>query len=410
MSQPYSLPHQSGEERVRVALEALVAEVNPATTDSKVFRRARYDRGLAWVHFPEGFGGLGVRPELNRRVERELRAKGAPAPDPAMFFLQLAGPAIVTHGTDEQKRRFLRPMFSGEERWCQLFSEPGAGSDLAALSCRAVEHGGEWIINGHKVWNTLAHLADWGILLARSNIDVAKHEGITYFLLNLHSPGVEIRPLRQLTGEAEFNEVYLTDVRVPDEHRLGERGAGWRVAMTTLMNERIAIASAGGGRGSSEVVKAGTANEAVRLWKELPAEERTSARQDVLMRLWCRGEVQRLTVMRASQAAAAGNPGPAGSVIKLATAGLNKAVFDFCVTLLGASGQVGFDYTFRRPDRRLELTGISQGVRHAFLRVRANSIEGGSDEIQRNIVGEKILGLPPEERRDKNVPWTNVPR
>ena len=275
------------------AIDELLAEHDPATTPDVEFRGARYDAGLAWVHFPMGFGGLGLRPELNRHVEKRLRDAGAQPADPTMFFMALAGPTIVTHATDEQKRRFLRPMFTGEERWCQLFSEPGAGSDFAGLATRAVRDGEEWIVNGQKVWNTIAHIADRGMLVTRSNPELPKHKGMTYFALDMHAPGVEVRPLRQITGEAEFNEVYLTDVRVPDADRIGAEGEGWRASLTTLMNERSAIGT--GGASGTKPRRGGAANDAVAVWEGLEQSARTPVRRDELMRLWVRGEVGRLT-------------------------------------------------------------------------------------------------------------------
>ena len=388
------------------ALDALIAEHDPTTTDPVAFRGARYDAGLAWVHFPKGFGGLGLRPELNRVVEQRLRAAGAAPPDPTSFFMALAGPTIVTHATDEQKRRFLRPMFTGEEIWCQLFSEPGAGSDFAGLACRAVRDGDEWIVNGQKVWNTLAHLGDRGMLVTRTDPDAPKHKGMTYFAVDMHAAGVEVRPLRQITGEAEFNEVYLTDVRIADADRIGAVGEGWRVALTTLMNERTAI---GGSAGTDAPRRGGPALDAVKIWKNLPSDERTAVRRDRLAQLWIRGEIQRLTNQRASEKMKTGNPGPEGSVAKLGHAELNKVLYEFCIDLLGMDGQVGYDYSYRRADE-LDLTGGARGPRHAFLRVRANSIEGGTSEIMRNILGEQVLGLPGEPRVDKDVPWSMVPR
>ena len=234
--------------RVEAALDALLAANDPAKMDAKAFRGARYDAGLAWVHFPEGFGGLGVRPQLQALVETTLRRPAPPLRRPVGFFMALAGPTIVTHGTDEQKRRFLRPMFTGEEIWCQLFSEPGAGSDFAGLATKAVRDGDEWVVNGQKVWNTLAHLADWGMLVTRTNPDAPKHRGMTYFVVDMQSPGVEVRPLRQITGEAEFNEVYLTDVRIPDDQRIGDEGDGWRVSAHHA-DERAHLDRRGGGGG-----------------------------------------------------------------------------------------------------------------------------------------------------------------
>ena len=386
------------------AIHSLLADHDPTTMSVEEFRGYQYDYGLAWVHFPVDFGGLGLAPRYQRHIEGRLRDAGAGPADPGAFFFTLAGPTVVTHGTEEQKRRFLRPMFTGEERWCQLFSEPGAGSDFAGLATRAIRDGEVWTIDGQKVWNTLAHLADRGMLVARSNPDAHKHKGMTYFALDMHTEGVEVRPLRQITGEAEFNEVYMTGVRVPDADRIGDEGEGWRVALTTLMNERTVI-----GGGGSPKRGSGSIAELVRVWAELPAEQRTSTRQDRLMQLWSQAETLRLTNMRASQNRRAGNPGPEGSVAKAIHAELNKDIFEECVNLQGLAGSVEFDYTFRRPDMVSE-TGVENGIGHAFLRSRANSIEGGTTEIMRNILGEQILGLPGEPRVDKGIPWNEVPR
>ncbi|MCB1001609.1 MAG: acyl-CoA dehydrogenase family protein [Acidimicrobiales bacterium] len=390
--------------RVEAALADLLRTHDPKTLDDRSFRGARFDAGLAWVHFPEGHGGLGARPELNKVVEDACRKAGAAPQDPATFFIALAGPTIVTHGSEEVKRRFLRPMFTGEEKWCQLFSEPGAGSDFAGLGTRAVRDGDEWIVNGQKVWNTLAHLGDWGMLVARTDPDQPKHKGMTYFALDMRAAGVEVRPLRQITGEAEFNEVYMTDARVPDAHRIGDVGEGWRVALTTLMNERSAIGSGSGG-----ARRKGPIDVAIGIWKDLPADQRTGAKRDDLMKLYCSSEAQRLTNLRAAQRAKAGNPGPEMSIAKLAMAEFNKKVTEFSIDLLGADGMIGYDFTFRRPEN-LSVDGMEHGVRHSFLRARANSIEGGTSEIMRNILGEQVLGLPGEPRVDKDLPWSKVPR
>lgn len=391
--------------RVEAAIDQLLAANDPKSMDNIAFRGARYDHGLAWVHFPAGCGGLGARPELNRIVEERLRQAGAQPQDPSTFFIALAGPTIVTHGSDEVKKRFLRPMFTGEERWCQLFSEPGAGSDFAGLGTRAVRDGDEWIVNGQKVWNTLAHLGDWGMLVTRTDPDQPKHKGMTYFAVDMRSPGVEVRPLRQITGEAEFNEVYLTDARIPDAYRIGDIGEGWRVSLTTLMNERTAI---GGGGGGSQR-RRGPIDEVVKIWKAVPEADRSAAHKDRVMQLWCRSETLRLTNMRASEAAKTGNPGPEGSIAKLMMAEFNKETTAFAVELLGANGMIDYDYTFRRPEN-LSVDGSDGGVRHSFLRSRANSIEGGTSEIMRNILGEQVLGLPGEPRLDKDLPWSKVPR
>ncbi len=400
-----SAPSITDTTRLDEALDALLAEFDPKKVDNVTFRGARFDAGLAWVHFPTGHGGLDMRPDLNRHVEERLRAAGAAAQDPATFFIALAGPTIATHGSEEVKKRFLRPMFTGEEKWCQLFSEPGAGSDFAGLGTKAIRDGDEWIINGQKVWNTLAHLADWGMLVTRTDPDAPKHKGMTYFALDMHAPGVEVRPLRQITGEAEFNEVYMTDVRVPDAHRVGEVGEGWRAALTTLMNERSAIGGGGGGNAK----RRGPIDETIKIWKEKPADQRNNADKDKMMHLYCASEALRFTVMRGAQAAKAGNPGPEGSISKLMSADFNKKVTEFTLNLMGADAMVDYDFTFRRPDT-LSVDGSFGGPRHSFLRVRANSIEGGTSEIMRNILGEQVLGLPGEPRVDKDISWSKVPR
>ncbi len=391
--------------KVEDAIAALLAEHDPRAESNIEFRGHRYDAGLAWVDYPVGFGGLGVRPELNLHVERRLQQAGAKPPDPSTFFLALGGPTIATHGTDEQKRRLLRPMFTGEHRWCQLFSEPGAGSDFAGLGTRAVRDGDEWVVNGQKVWNTLAHIADWGLLVTRTHPELPKHKGLTYFALDMTLPGVEVRPLRQITGEAEFNEVYLTDVRISDRDRIGPPGAGWAVSLTTLMNERSAIGGASGGRSKAGAVTA----DLVAAYQRMDESVQRQAVRDEVMKLWIRGEALRLTNMRASQNRKAGNPGPEGSVSKLMMAEFNKDLTVAVLGLEGAAGMVDYDYSFRRPGEVI-LNSAGADPHHSFLRARANSIEGGTSEIMRNILGEQVLGLPGEPRVDKGISWQDVPR
>jgi alkylation response protein AidB-like acyl-CoA dehydrogenase len=396
-------------EQTRIADEAvdsLLAEHDPATESHIEFRGHQYDAGLAWVHHPPGFGGLGLSRRLQRAVDRRLRTAGAQPADPSTFFMMLIGPTILTHGTDEQKRRHLRPMFTGEERWCQLFSEPGSGSDFAGLGTRAERDGDEWVVNGQKVWNTLAHVADLGMLVARSNPELPKHKGLTYFALDMRAPGVEVRPLRQITGEAEFNEVYMTDVRVPDAARIGAVGEGWRVALTTLMNERTAI---GGAVGGATTGREGPLGNLLEAYRDMDPAVRTKAHRDEVMQLWVQGEALRLTNVRAFQNARAGNPGPEGSVSKLMLAEFNQALTSKVIDLEGAGGMVDYDYGFRRPTA-VSLDGKFGDAHHGFLRSRANSIEGGTSEIMRNILGEQVLGLPGEPRVDKEIPWRDVPR
>ncbi|MGH9014137.1 MAG: acyl-CoA dehydrogenase family protein [Acidimicrobiia bacterium] len=396
--------HEDAEtERVLARVDRLLAEHDPTSSDPVAFRAAQYDLGLAWVWFPEGFGGLGAPPELQRRVDERLRAAGVRSPEAARsgFGYFLAGPTIVTHGGDELKRRRLRPLFTGEEVWCQLFSEPGAGSDLAGLSTQARRDGDEWIVNGQKVWNTLAHIADRGMLVARSEPEAPKHRGLTYFALDMHAPGVEVRPLRQMTGEAEFNEVYLADVRVPDTDRIGGIGDGWRVSLTTLMNERVTIGSVVAARDSGPI------GDALRVWREHPDRHEPVLR-DRLARLWVEAEVLRLTNARAAANRKAGAPGPEGSVAKLAFAEVNKRVYELCADVLGPEALLYPSYEMVRPDESA-LTGGGD-PRKMLLRSRAYSIEGGTSEILRNVLGERVLGLPGEPRVDKELPWSEVPR
>jgi alkylation response protein AidB-like acyl-CoA dehydrogenase len=390
---------------VEERLDTLLGELDPRQTEVVEFRSRQFDLGLAWVSFPEGWGGLGLAPNLQRTIDRRLAEAGArPFTALEFFGLTMAGPTVVTHGSDELRRRILKPMFTGEATWCQLFSEPGAGSDLAGLATRAVRDGDEWVVTGQKVWNTLAHVADRGMLVVRTDPEAPKHKGLTYFALDMHLPGVDVRPLRQMTGEAEFNEVYLTEVRVPDADRVGEVGEGWRVAMTTLSNERTSI----GGAGVAPARGSGSIAEAVSIFRR-EGSARRPADLDRLMRAWIESEVLRLTNLRAAQNRKVGNPGPEGSIAKLMFAEVNKRIYELCIDLLGAEGLVGYDYTMRRSEV-LGLVGPPGSARKMFIRSRANSIEGGTSEIQRNILGERILGLPGDVRVDKEVPWSTVPR
>ncbi|MFF4126245.1 acyl-CoA dehydrogenase family protein [Microbispora rosea] len=377
---------------------AFLAEHDPAATDRLEFLRARFDAGLAWVHFPEGLGGLGAPRELQAVADREL--KGTPDNQPGRIGIGLgmAAPTILAFGTEEQKKRFLRPLWTGEEVWCQLFSEPGAGSDLATLATRAVREGDEWVVDGQKVWTSSAHTARWAILVARTDPDVPKHRGLTYFVCDMHAPGVEVRPLRQITGEAEFNEVFLTGVRLPDALRLGEVGDGWRVAQTTLMNERVAI----GGTPSRRTMMGVVAET----WRSRP-ELRTHDLHQRLLALWVESEVMRLTAVRLREQLAAGHPGPEGSGMKLAFARLHQQLSGIEVEMLREDGLAYDDWTFRRPDT-VDFIGREAGYR--YLRAKGNSIEGGTSEILRNIIAERVLGLPAEPRADKDVAWKDLPR
>jgi len=388
------------EQRVTALLEAH----DPATTGRAEFLRARWDAGLAWVHFPEGLGGLGLPRDLQAHVDDLLAAAGAPdnAPERNGIGLGMAAPTILAHGTPEQHERFLRPLWLGEEIWCQLFSEPGAGSDLAAVATRAVrdEPSDEWVVNGQKVWTSSAHLADFAILVARTDPDVPKHGGLSYFLLGMREPGVEVRPLRQLTGEAEFNEVFLTDVRVPDAQRLGAVGEGWRIANTTLNSERVSIG------GQAVPREAGMVGKVAATWRAAP-ERRTHGAHRRLLDLWVQAEAARITGSRVRQQLAVGAPGPEGSATKLVFARLAQELSALEVELLEEDGLRYDDWTLTRPEK-VDFTGRDAGYR--YLRAKGNSIEGGTSEILRNIIAERVLGLPGEPRVDKDVAWKDLPR
>jgi alkylation response protein AidB-like acyl-CoA dehydrogenase len=265
-----------------------------------------------------------------------------------------------------------------------------------------VRDGDEFVVNGQKIWTSLGHVADWGILVARTDPDVPKHKGLTYFLLDMHTPGVEVRPLRQLTGEAEFNEVYLTDVRIPATNVLGEVGQGWRVAMTTLTNERVSLGGRPAKRGEGPI------GQIVEVYRRAAADGRVdAATTEKLMLLWTRAEAARLTNVRAA-AQIGREPGPEGSIAKLQMAELNKAIYELCVDLSGSAGLLIDGYAQTAPDFAAVHGGAD--VRKAYLRSLANSIEGGTSEVLRNILGERVLGLPGEPRTDKDLPWRDVPR
>jgi alkylation response protein AidB-like acyl-CoA dehydrogenase len=313
--------------------------------------------------------------------------------------LGMGGPTIAAHGTEQHKLDHLRPIFTGEEVWCQLFSEPSAGSDLAGLATSALRDGDSWVVNGQKVWTSFAHIADWAMLLARHDPGLPKHKGLTYFLLDMRSPGVEVRPLREMTGEAQFSEVFLSDVRIPDEQRIGGVGDGWRVALSTLMNER---ASMGDAFGAAPIA------DALRLWREGSVSD--AVRRDELVRLWTHAEVNRFLVLRAQQLQESGTPGPEGSVAKLAGAELAQGIYSFCIDLLGAEGMVfPGGYASRRVERGGQLLA-GRDVQWMFIRSRGFTIEGGTSEVQRNILGERMLGLPGDVRVDRDVAWSQVPR
>jgi alkylation response protein AidB-like acyl-CoA dehydrogenase len=390
--------------RIRLAAltKRLLDEHDPKKIEPVEFLRARFDAGLAWVHFPTGLGGLHIDHSYQPVVDQMFDDAGAPDNNSGRISIGLgmAAPTILAHGTPEQKKRFLRPLWTGEEIWCQLFSEPGAGSDLAGIATRAVRHGDEWVVNGQKVWNSGAHNAHFAILIARTAPELPKHAGLTYFLCDMRDPGVEVRPLRQITGEAEFNEVFLTDVRIPDAHRLGAEGGGWRVAITTLNNERVPIG------GSAAPRESGMIGVVASTWRTNP-ERHSCALHDRLLRMWVDAEVARLTGMRLRQKVALGRPGPEGSALKLTFARNNQELSGLELELLGDAGLRYGDWAMTQPT---DLDMLRGNAGYRYLRAKGNSIEGGTSEILRNIVSERVLGLPAESRVDKDIAWKDIPR
>jgi alkylation response protein AidB-like acyl-CoA dehydrogenase len=377
---------------VRERLATLVGDLQKRSHSPAEAWGATFDAGLSRVSYPRGWGGLDVRPELQSIVDEELARIGVPD----NFSEQAGGigvvaPALAKFGSDDQRAKYLRKLFTCEEFWCQLFSEPGAGSDLASLATTAVRDGDSWTINGGKVWTTMAHIARRGLLLARTSSDKPRHNGITAFVVDMTAPGIEVRPLRQLTGDAEFNQVFLTDVVVPDADRIGEVDGGWRVALGTLMEERNA---------TNHVLdhSSPSIDEALALWRSLPAERRTPAFRARLMDLYVRWNANELMRARGVAKQRLGIPGPEGSLVKLAAGDLNQAVYELCIAMLGPQGMLYGSYEMRRPTSWHDI-GIQPGdIGRAFLRSRAVTIEGGTNEIQRNTIAERILAMPREPR------------
>jgi alkylation response protein AidB-like acyl-CoA dehydrogenase len=354
----------------------------------KGWQRRIFDAGYAGITVPVEYEGRGGTPGQQRVWQQEVRKFEV---DTGIFSvgLGMVVPTLLAHGTEEQKKRFVPPLLRGEEVWCQLFSEPGAGSDLAGLSTRAVRDGDEWVVDGQKVWNSFAHVADWGILLARTNPEVRKHKGITYFLVDMVTPGIEVRPLRQITGVAHFNETFLTEVRVPHDNVLGDVNEGWGVAQTTLMSERTLI---GGGMGLGF-------RDYVELARRYGRDDDPEIRQRLAL-AYSRFEILRWLGMRAQAAVRAGKmPGAESSVAKLA---ISRQVADNGDLALAIEGPHGMLYAGDAYE-----DGFWQ---QHFLGQWGVRIGGGTDQVQRNILGERVLGLPSEPRPDKTSPFRELPK
>jgi alkylation response protein AidB-like acyl-CoA dehydrogenase len=361
------------------------------------------------VGFPEGLGGLGLEPKMQTIVNDELQ-KGAKTYYEGMLInpigIGMGAAVVLAYGKEEGKRELLRRCFTGEEVWCQLFSEPSAGSDLAGLAARAVRDGDEWVVNGQKVWTTLAHVSKWGLLVARTNPDLPKHDGLSYFLLDMELPGVDVRPLYQITGEAEFSEVFMSDVRVPHEQMLGEEGQGWRVAIATLMNERVALGGGASRKGGGSIAVLIDLLENVKTQRSASEE---ALLRDRVAKLYIEFELLRLTGIRGKAARSSSGPGPEGSVGKVAQADITKSIWECCSDIFGADALV-YEHGYELRQGRTTVGDNKLQAKYNLLRSRAYSIEGGTSEIMRNILGERVLGLPGEPRVDKDIPWKEVPR
>ena len=366
------------------------------------------ESGFATPTWPAEYGaGSSLSPGQARAVNEALNTYKAPRPS-NIIGIGMGGPTVIAWGSEDVKQRFLRGIATNEEIWCQLFSEPGAGSDVAGLATRAERDGDEWVINGQKVWTSLAHLARYGMLLARTDPDQPKHRGLSYFVIDMHGPGVDVRPLRQITGDAEFNEVFFENARVPDAWRLGPVGDGWRVAITTLMNERVSLSGPGsvsgdtiGGSPIQRIIDRHRPVEDPRLRQRLAA-------------AWIDHRIIGLNNQRAADRRRKGaEAGPEGSITKLQSAEFNQRVQKLAIDLEGLSG-VAWEGKGLTGETTLSWSPTAQDdhrtVARGFLRAQANTIEGGTSAIMRNILGERVLGLPKEPDASREVPWKDVLR
>ncbi len=362
----------------------------PALDDAALVRKAqewqacKKDNGWACLTWPEEYGGRGLG-SIENVIWRQQEARYDTPPDVFVVGIGMLGPAIMAHGTAEQKARYLPKMARGDEIWCQLFSEPGAGSDLAGLRTSAIRDGDDWVINGQKIWTTFARFSEWGVIVARTDRTVPKHAGLTCFIVHMHSPGIEVRPIRQIDGGADFNEVFFTDCRVPDADRLDAVGNGWAVARTILMHERVAIGSAGGGLNAEALLEVAAACGMV---------GDGGVRQRIAD-FYVRAAGLKYTSYRTLTALSRGQtPGPEASIAKLVGASLIQEMSSFGIELQGLAGM---------------LMNEAHGCQATYLGAPGGRIAGGTDEILRNILAERVLGLPTEPRRDKDVPFHTVP-
>jgi len=361
---------------------------------AKLWQKRKYDAGWACISWPKEYGGRGASPIENVIWNQEESKYDLPG---GVFSIGqgMAAPTLMMWASDEDKARFLPKLASGEEIWCQLFSEPAGGSDLAALRTKAEKDGDEWVINGQKIWTSGAHYSDYGILVLRTDPSVPKHKGLTYFWIDMKAPGVEIKPIRQISGDSNFNEVYFTDVRVSDSQRLGAEGQGWQVALTTLMNERASIGAGGGSVGVDTVYK---------LAKEVEIDGKPAIRDpSVRAKLadwYCQESGLKYTSWRTLSALSRGEvPGPENSIGKLVGAPKAQDMASFAIDLQEMAGAI----------RDPKLSEAAAMYQETYMAIPGLRIAGGTDEIMANIIAERVLGLPQDVRVDKGIPFSEVP-
>jgi alkylation response protein AidB-like acyl-CoA dehydrogenase len=379
--------------------EANTPRVEPKTLDErKAWHRTMYDAGYIGMLWPREYGGRGATPMQQAIVQDEMAHASAPPPINGLG-IGFIGPTIIVHGTEAQKQRYLPKILTAEEIWCQLYSEPNAGSELAGLKTRAEDAGDHFVVNGQKIWTSSGPIADWGILLARTDLKAPKHKGISCVLFNMRQPGVEVRPLKQITGSSLFSEVFMTNARAETSDLIGKLNGGWEIAQTTLGYER-------GANSLGRVTRYLTAfHQLVKSAKELTRNGKTLIEDPVvrakLGKVFAELEVQRYAALRVLSALSKGQPiGAASSITKLSYTEFEKRYYEICLEILGPWGQL-----MSAPDDVVEEVSTSSGepgtFATAFLWSRAGTIYSGSSEIQKNVIGERVLGLPKEVRADR---------
>ncbi|MCC5871617.1 MAG: acyl-CoA dehydrogenase family protein [Gammaproteobacteria bacterium] len=359
---------------------------------AKAWQKLKADNGWACLHWPKEYGGQGATP-MELIIWGQEEANFDVPIGPFAIGLGMCGPTVIAFAGEEQKKRYLPKMVSGEEIWCQLFSEPAGGSDVANLRTRAVKAGDEWVVNGQKVWTSGAQFCDYGILLVRTDPSVPKHKGLTMFIVDMKAPGVEVKPIKQASGHSGFNEVYFTDVRIRDDHRLGEVGDGWKVSIVTLMNERLAVGSAGGP----------DAGELLALAQNIEVDDapaiRNQAVRDRIASWYCEQSGLKFTKLRVQSALSrGGTPGPENSITKIVSANKLQGIGSFGMDLMDMGGIL------------VDEQPMDGQFQAAWMSAPGYRIAGGTDEILRNIIAERVLGLPGDIRVDKNVPFSEVPQ